>query len=134
MHNIPDLDKNGLREFGLTTGAMVAGVFGILFPWLFGLTYPLWPWVVGAILGSVALVAPMSLRGVYGAWMRFALLLSKVTTPIIMGVVFLVAILPAAIIMKLIRRDVLNRRLDADMETYRQPSEDLPVQRLEKPY
>ena len=29
--DIPELDKRGLREFGLTTGAIVAVLFGIVF-------------------------------------------------------------------------------------------------------
>ena len=35
MHAIPELDRKGYREFGLVTGAIVAGLFGLLFPFLF---------------------------------------------------------------------------------------------------
>jgi hypothetical protein len=35
MHSIPELDARGLRQFALTTGGIVAGLFGLLLPWLF---------------------------------------------------------------------------------------------------
>ncbi len=70
-HPIPELDRKGLREFGLTTGAIIAALFGALFPWLLERAFPLWPWIILLVLGGWALVAPASLRPVYRLWMRF---------------------------------------------------------------
>ena len=36
-HEIPELDREGLRQFGLTTGGIVAVLFGVVLPWLFDL-------------------------------------------------------------------------------------------------
>ena len=44
--HIPELDRSGLRKFGITTGAMVVALFGLLFPWLLEVDYPRWPWVL----------------------------------------------------------------------------------------
>jgi hypothetical protein len=74
-HGIPELDRKGLREFGLITGAIVAVLFGLFFPWLLERSFPLWPWAIFAVLGAWALVAPLSLRLVYRAWMRFGRIL-----------------------------------------------------------
>jgi hypothetical protein len=46
IQNIPELDKAGLRRFGLTTGIIVAVLFGIVLPWVFNLGWPTWPWMV----------------------------------------------------------------------------------------
>jgi len=73
---IPELDRKGLRTFGLVTGFIVAGLFGLFFPWVFERPHATWPWIFLAIIGVWALVAPMSLRPVYRLWMRFGLLLS----------------------------------------------------------
>jgi hypothetical protein len=72
MHDkdIPELDARGLRKFGLTTGAIVAVLFGALIPWAFGLHYPKWPWVLAGVLGLWALAAPATLHPVYLGWMR----------------------------------------------------------------
>ncbi len=62
-----------------------------------------------AVLGLVSLVAPIVLRPLNILWMRFALLLSKVMNPIVMMVLFLIAIVPAGLIMQL-RYDPLRRK------------------------
>ena len=67
MHQIPDLDKKGLREFALVTSGVIVGLFGLLLPWLFKLGWPTWPWVLAAILVTLGFVAPMVLRPVYRA-------------------------------------------------------------------
>ena len=134
MHDIPELDRAGLRTFGLTTGAIVGGLFGIFFPWLLEAGIVLWPWVLFALLAIMALIAPMSLRPVYHWWMRFGLLMSRFTTPLIMGLVFFLAITPMALIMKVFGRVPMKRRLTKDQTTYRVASLKTARERLERPY
>ena len=66
------------------------------------------PWkVLAALGGGLALAGaliPGRLGPVYRAWMRFARLLSKVTTPIFMGIVFFLVITPIALFMRAIGR------------------------------
>ncbi len=133
-HPIPELDRKGLREFGLVTGGIIAGLFGLFFPWLLEFGIPVWPWLVGGVLGLWALAAPMSLRPVYYWWMRFALVLSRITTPIILGIVFYLVFLPVALVMKLIGRDPMARRFDQGANSYRVPSHKAPRDQLEKPF
>ena len=121
-HPIPELDRKGLREFGL------------VFPWLFERAFPIWPWIVFGVLGAWALVAADSLRSVYRAWMRFGLLLGKVTTPLIMGALFFVVIAPVGLIMRLTKSDPMRRRLDRGIASYRIASLKPPRENLEKPF
>jgi hypothetical protein len=51
-------------------------------------------WIIGGLLVGLGLVAPVLLGPVYRGWMGLALLLSRVTTPIIMGVLYFVVITP----------------------------------------
>lgn len=133
-HSIPELDRKGLRHFGLTTGGIVAGLFGIVVPWLIGRSWPLWPWVVFAVLGALALIAPMALNVIYKVWMRFGLLASRVTTPLILGIVFFLVITPVGIVRQMMKRDALHRYFDAKATTYRTPSTQAPNQQLERPF
>ena len=94
----------------------------------------MWPWIVLAILGGLGLIAPMSLRLVHRYWMRFALLISKVTTPIILGIVFFLVVMPVGLIIRIFSRDPLARQFDADAETYRIVSDRPSADTLEKPY
>lgn len=134
MHIIPELDRKGLREFGLVTGAIIAGLFGLFFPWLFETAIPLWPWVVCAVLGAWALIAPQSLGRVYYWWMRFALLLSRITTPIILGIVFYLVVMPVGLIMRLVGHDPMARRLDDGLKSYRVTTEKPSRENMEKPF
>ena len=133
-HSIPELDRSGLREFGLLTGGIVAVLFGLIFPWLLERTLPCWPWLVFGVLGGWGLVAPNSLRPVYYAWMRFGLLLSKVTTPIIIGALFFVVIVPVGLIMRLATSDPMRRRIDRSVSTYRIESHRAAREDMEKPF
>ena len=47
-HVIPELDREGLRKFGLTTGAVFVAIFGLFFPWILDKNWPTWPWFVAA--------------------------------------------------------------------------------------
>jgi hypothetical protein len=132
-HVIPDLDRKGLREFGLVTGGIVAGLFGLFFPWLLERSWPLWPWIVFGVLGLWGLAAPMSLQPVYRGWMRFGLMLSKVMTPLIMGIVFFFLITPVAFVLKLFGKDPMARKF-TDAASYRVPTEKAPPENLERPY
>ncbi len=134
VHDIPDLDRRGLREFGLLTGAILAGLFGLFFPWVLNAAFPLWPWLVAGGLGAWALVSPGTMRPIYRGWMKFGLLLSRITTPIILGLVFFVVITPVALVMKLIGRDAMARKFDADAKSYRVESRRVPAKNLERPY
>lgn len=132
-HVIPELDRKGLREFGLVTGAIVAVLFGLFFPWLLERSWPLWPWIIFGVLAVMGLVMPMALNPVYKIWMRFGLMMSKIMTPLIMSIVFYLVITPVGLFRKIFAKDSLARTFD-DSDSYRMPSKKAPAENLEKPY
>ena len=136
---IPELDRKGYREFGIVTGAIVAGLFGLLIPWLFGKAFPaefpVWPWAVFAVLAIWGLVAPMSLRPVYNVWMKFGLFMGTyIMTPLIMFIVFYGMFMPMGLVMRLFGKDAMARKLDESAESYRVASNKSPVKNLERPF
>lgn len=134
MHEIPTLDRRGLRDFGLVTGAILAVLFGLFFPWLLEFTIPAWPWVVGGILAVWGIAAPMTLNPVYRAWMRFGLLLSRITTPLVLGIVFFVMIFPLGFAMRRFGWDPMARKIDDDADSYRVPSTKARRNSIERPF
>ncbi len=131
---IPELDRKGLRKFGLTTGVAVVILFGLFFPWLLELTWPAWPWLVAAVFWSLALFNPPWLRRIYRGWMRFGLLASRVTTPLVLGIVFFAMISPMAVVRRFFGRDPMQRALEPDRKSYRVQSAKNPRERLERPF
>lgn len=131
---IPELDRKGLRDFGLTTGAAVVGIFGVFFPWILDLDWPAWPWVIAAPLWSLALLRPLWLRWIYRAWMRFGLLASRVMTPLVLGIVFFAMIAPMAMVRRMFGNDPMQRTLDPNQKSYRIQSIKSPKDKLERPF
>ena len=66
--------------------------------------------------------------------MRIGIFLGKITTPIIMGVFFYGGLLPMALIMKIIKRDTMNRSFEPDADTYRINSKIQTKEKMDKPY
>ncbi len=151
MHEVPELDRKGLRDFGVVTGLIIIGLFGVLFPWIFSgirllhaydfwgaldpaVTALRWPFMLGGLLVLWGLLAPMSLKGLYHGWMKFGLMMSTVMTPVIMGIVFYFVFAPVGLVMRLFGKDSMARKRDDDAETYRVISKNNPIKNLEKPY
>ena len=116
---IPKLDKQGLRKFGLTTGIIFAVLFGFVLPFIWRTDLHRWPLVVGGILCSVALIAPRALSPFYAVWMRIALILGWLNSRIILGIIYLLVVTPMALVMKLLGKDPMQRQLDREKESYR---------------
>lgn len=112
------------RSFGL----VFAGVFAVvaLLPLLHGHPVRLWALPVAALFLGVALIRPALLAPLNRLWFRFGLALGKVMTPVMMGLLFVGAVIPTAIAMKLLRKDPMQRRLSAAAATYWEPREQQP--------
>ena len=130
---IPELDRAGLRNFGLTMGAIFAALFGLILPFAFGFAYPLWPWVLALVLAVWALAAPASLRLVYRGWMRLGLLLHRIVSPIVLGVVFFLVVTPFGIVMRLFGGDPMARKAESG-DTCRVESIARDPKHMERPY
>lgn len=89
------------RKFGLTVGAAFLVITGILW-WRDHPTAMAVTGTLGGLLVVSGLLIPGHLGPVHDAWMKLALLISKVTTPIFMGVLYFVVLLPAGVIMRLV--------------------------------
>jgi hypothetical protein len=62
---------------------------------------------IGALLILAGLVAPTQLGPVEHAWFRLAHAISKVTTPIIMGILYFMVLTPVGLVMRLMGRKAL---------------------------
>ena len=123
-----------LRKFGLIMGGMVAAIFGVLLPWLFGYTWPYWPWVVLGVFWLWALTVPGSLFPVYKLWLRFGHVAGWINTRIILAIMFYGMFLPAGLVMRLFGKDPMARKLDRNAMSYRIESTPTEKNHIERPY
>jgi len=134
MNNTAPTSNHELRKFGITTGIIVAALFGLLLPWLFNFAFPRWPWIIALTLILWALIHPASLKHVYHYWMRFGHVMGWINSRIILGIMFYVIFLPTAIILKLLGKDPLHRKLDANSMSYRVKSHPKTKEHVERPF
>jgi hypothetical protein len=64
--------------------------------------------VVAALFLALALVAPARLAPLNVLWFRFGLLLARVVSPVVLGVMFFGLITPVSLLTRLFGRDVLR--------------------------
>jgi hypothetical protein len=126
--------KEELREFGLVTGAILAVLFGLLLPWLFGHVWPLWPWIAAGVLWGWALLLPASLLPVYRGWMAIGHVLGWLNTRIILGIIFYLMFLPVGLLMRLLSKDPMARSIDKSIATYRVTHARPKKDHVERPY
>ncbi len=106
----PQLELPSDRSTGLVFAAAMAVV-----AWL-GRHHAvvLWPALTAsAAFLAVALAAPARLRPLNSAWMQLALRMSRVVSPVVMGVLFLITIVPFGLVMQLLRDPLRKQRIGA---------------------
>jgi hypothetical protein len=113
-HRIPArLTTGELRRFGLTVGGAF-GALTVLLWWRGGFMGPRVMGVIAVLLVAGGILAPSALGPVNQAWMRLATVLSRFTTPIVMGVLFYLIITPVGLLMRLFKHNPLVRRSTGD--------------------
>ena len=97
------------RKFGLTVGLAFLALAGVL-AWRAKPTAATVLAALGGVLLVGALVVPAALGPVERAWMALAHRISKVTTPIFMGVVYFGVMTPAGLIRRRAGSPIVSRR------------------------
>jgi Saxitoxin biosynthesis operon protein SxtJ len=103
-------------------GAVFVVVFVVigLWPVVTGGAPRLWAFLVALAFLVPTLVAPRVLHPLNVVWFRFGMLLHAVVSPLVMGLIFVLAVVPTALLMRLFGKDVLDigRRDPAQRDTY----------------
>jgi hypothetical protein len=104
------------RSFGFVF-AIVFFVIG-LFPWLFGGAVRAWSLLVGGGFLLIALAAPRLLAPLNRLWTRFGLLLHRIVSPVVLGIMFFLVITPIGVIMRAVGKDPLRLGRDEQARSY----------------
>lgn len=96
------------RKFAFTVGAAFLGLAALF--WWRGHPFPMRAaGAIGALLVLAGLVIPGRLGPVHRAWMGLAHAISKVTTPVFMGLLYFMVLTPAGILRRTLGRNPLVR-------------------------
>lgn len=104
------------RSFGI----VFAVVFLIvaLYPLVYGQGIRLWSLIVAGIFLLLSFAAPAVLAPANKLWMKFGELLHKIVSPVALGIVFYLTVLPIGLLMRLFGKDPLRLRLDTAVDSY----------------
>ena len=114
-----DISKKQLREFGLLIGFGFPIIIGWIIPAISGHLFRLWSlWVAfpSLILG---ILKPRLLFYPYKVWMKLGFALGWINSRIILGLVYLLILLPISLIMKIFGYDPLRKKKSSEI-SYRE--------------
>lgn len=97
---LPSLQE--LKDFALVMSWAFPLFFSLLLPWLFGYAWQLWPLFVPAVLLTLLLLAPKTLRFPHKFWMTFAGVIGWINTRLILGICFYLLITPLGLFMSML--------------------------------
>ena len=114
MSNLPKLPSN--RNFGI--------VFFVVF--LIISFYPLthdgditkWSLIISIIFLILGLINSKILTPFNRIWFKFGILLGRIISPIIMALIFFAVVSPIGLIMRLLRKDLLNLKYNKKSKSY----------------
>jgi len=119
------IESGSDRGFGLTVGGILLAIAFMrlsLSWWRGGAVAPGWFDYgligVGLPLLLLGLTVPSLLAPLNRAWTQLGLLLFKVVNPIVLGLIFLVTILPIGLLLRAFGKDPLRLRFDPDAKSY----------------
>jgi len=115
------------RSFGIVFTAFF--VIVALWPLRAGAPMRFWAIAVAGVFLIATLTRPAVLHPLNAAWTRFGLLLGKLVSPVVIGVLFFLVVTPIAIMARLFGKDPLRLRLEPSATSYwieRQPAGPAP--------
>lgn len=123
-----------LRQFGVVSGLIVAGLFGLLSPWLSSSSFPVWPWAVAVLFWLPAILAPVLLGPVFRAWMKLGRVLNWVMTRLVLGIAYYCVVFPTGLILRLAGKDPMASKRSEAIHSYRTPSSPRSRNDMERPF
>ena len=83
-----------------------------LFPLINDENLRIWSLIVSTVFLFLGLIKSKILTPLNKIWFKFGLILGKIVSPIIMGVIFFLVVTPTALIMRLVGKDLLNLKFN----------------------
>jgi hypothetical protein len=133
-HGNVEIKGSSDRSFGLVFTAVFT-IVG-LFPLLGDGQVRIWALAVAGLFLLISFVRPGLLAPLNLVWFRFGMLLGKIMTPIVMGLLYFVTITPIGLIMRATGKDPLRTRLEPEAETYwqKRDAESQPLNSMRDQY
>jgi hypothetical protein len=104
------------RSFGLVMAGALSAV-SLLNAWHSGRVWP-WTATLAALFLAASIIRPVALHPLNLVWLKFGLLLSRIVSPVVMALLFYGTVLPTGIVMRMMGKDLLRLKRQADTGSY----------------
>lgn len=111
-----NLSKPNLRKFGIIMAVAFLVVAAIIYFKHKAVVF--WPFFVSGAFGLTGIGVPVLLKPVYVIWMKLAFILGWVNTRLILFALFYLLITPIAVMLKLFRNDLLEKKIEKERPSY----------------
>ena len=78
----------------------------------------IWSVIISLIFLILGLMKSKLLTPLNILWFKFGMILGAIVAPIIMGVVFFLVVTPIGLVMRIMGKDILNKKYDKNKKTY----------------
>tara|TARA_S200000501_G_C20554245_1_gene625850 strand:- start:91 stop:486 length:396 start_codon:yes stop_codon:yes gene_type:complete len=113
------ITKKKLKEFGLLFGFGLIILIGFIIPSFSGHTFRTWTLIIGLPSILISFANPNLLFYPYKIWMFLGNILGWLNSRLLLGLVYLIILIPLAMIMKLFGYDPLKKRNYINKGTYK---------------
>ena len=123
------------RSFGFIVGGILLVI--ALWPLMYGNGPRLWAFIHALPLIALAAVRPALLVPLNKLWFKLGILLGRIISPIVLGIIYYLWITPIAFILRLSGKKFLALDFDPNAKSYwiiRQPAKIDAAARLRRPY
>tara|TARA_B100001057_G_scaffold456604_1_gene504145 strand:- start:339 stop:731 length:393 start_codon:yes stop_codon:yes gene_type:complete len=110
MSSYNDIKISSNRSFGVVF--FIVFLLIALYPLLNNNEVRLWSLIISVIFLILGILNSKILSPLNKIWFKFGLLLGKIISPIIMGVIFFSVVTPIGFIMKLLGKDLINLKFN----------------------
>ena len=101
-----DIKISSNRSFGIVF--FIVFLLIALYPLIYSGEIRVWSAIISFILLALGVLNSKILTPLNKLWFKFGIFLSKIISPLIMGIIFFLVVTPIGLIMKIFGKDVLN--------------------------
>ena len=111
-----DIKISSNRSFGIVF--FIVFLLIALYPLSYSGEIRIWSAIISLIFLILGLLNSKILTPLNKIWFKFGIFLSKIISPLIMGIIFFLVVTPIGFIMKILGKDLLRLKFNKNVHTY----------------
>ena len=115
MSDIKNNNKPSNKNFGIVF--FIVFLLVAFYPLTFNGEIKIWSLLISLLFLLLGMMNSKILTPLNKTWFKFGIILGKIVSPIIMGIIFFLVVTPIGLIMRVFKKDILNLKYNND-KTY----------------